>query len=55
MTKATAYHEGIPGHHMQLSVAQQLVACRSSASTARTRYIEGWRSMPEQLGKEVGF
>ena len=37
--EAIAYHEGIPGHHMQLSVAQRSPSCPSSAVTAATRVI----------------
>ena len=55
--EATAYHEGIPGHHMQISVAQQLQGLpkfrlRPMGATA---YVEGWALYAEELGKEVGF
>jgi uncharacterized protein (DUF885 family) len=58
--EATAYHEGIPGHHMQLSIQQQLTDLpkfRQHAGPAggSTAYIEGWALYAEQLGKEVGF
>jgi uncharacterized protein (DUF885 family) len=55
--EATAYHEGIPGHHMQLSVQQQLVGLPKFRlhSLGFTAYIEGWALYAEQLGKEVGF
>jgi uncharacterized protein (DUF885 family) len=54
--EAVAYHEGIPGHHMQLSVAQQLVGLpRFRQHSQNSGYIEGWALYAEQLGKEVGF
>jgi uncharacterized protein (DUF885 family) len=54
--EATAYHEGIPGHHMQLSVAQQLVSLpKFRQHSQNSGYIEGWALYAEQLGKEVGF
>jgi uncharacterized protein (DUF885 family) len=54
--EATAYHEGIPGHHMQQSVAQQLDSLpKFRQHTANSGYIEGWALYAEQLGKEVGF
>jgi uncharacterized protein (DUF885 family) len=54
--EATAYHEGIPGHHMQLSIQQELPELppfRQHASY--TAYIEGWGLYAERLGKDVGF
>jgi uncharacterized protein (DUF885 family) len=54
--EATAYHEGIPGHHMQLSVAQQLEGLpKFRQHSQNSGYIEGWALYAEQLGKEVGF
>jgi uncharacterized protein (DUF885 family) len=55
--EATAYHEGIPGHHMQLSVQQQLTDLPKFRlhSLGFNAYIEGWALYAEQLGKEVGF
>jgi uncharacterized protein (DUF885 family) len=55
--EATAYHEGIPGHHLQLSVQQQLVGLPKFRlhNLGFTAYIEGWALYAEQLGKEVGF
>jgi uncharacterized protein (DUF885 family) len=55
--EATAYHEGIPGHHMQLSVQQQLVGMPKFRlhGLGFNAYIEGWALYAEQLGKEVGF
>lgn len=54
--EATAYHEGIPGHHMQLSVAQSLPDLpKFRRHGGNSGYIEGWALYAEQLGKEVGF
>jgi uncharacterized protein (DUF885 family) len=55
--EAIAYHEGIPGHHMQLSVQQQLTGLPSfrQHGLGFNAYIEGWALYSEQLGKEVGF
>ena len=54
--EAIAYHEGIPGHHMQLSVAQQMTSLpKFRQHIANSGYIEGWALYAEQLGKEVGF
>jgi uncharacterized protein (DUF885 family) len=55
--EAVAYHEGIPGHHMQLSVQQQLTGLPKFRlhGLGFNAYIEGWALYSEQLGKEVGF
>jgi uncharacterized protein (DUF885 family) len=54
--EAIAYHEGIPGHHMQLSVAQQMTSLPKFRQHAgNSGYVEGWALYAEQLGKEVGF
>jgi len=54
--ESTAYHEGSPGHHMQLSIAQtlpELPAFRQNAFYSA--YIEGWALYSERLGKDIGF
>ena len=54
--ESTSYHEGIPGHHMQVSIAQTLPELpdfrRYSSNSA---YAEGWALYSERLGKDVGF
>jgi len=55
--EAIAYHEGVPGHHMQLSVQQQLTGLPKFRlhGLGFNAYSEGWALYAEQLGKEVGF
>ncbi len=55
--EAVAYHEGVPGHHMQLSVAQQLTGLPKFRLHGLyfNAYGEGWALYAEELGKEVGF
>jgi uncharacterized protein (DUF885 family) len=54
--EAVAYHEGIPGHHMQLSIQQTLKGLPEFRKHGgNSAYTEGWALYSEQLGKEVGF
>lgn len=54
--EAMAYHEGIPGHHMQLSIQQELKDIPSFQRFAGfTAYVEGWGLYTEYLPKEMGF
>jgi len=56
LDEAVAYHEGIPGHHMQRSVQQQLKGLpKFRLHTNAPAYTEGWALYAEELGKEVGF
>jgi uncharacterized protein (DUF885 family) len=53
--EGVAYHEGSPGHHMQISIAQEL----ESVPKFRTQlgfnaYVEGWALYSEELAKEMG-
>ena len=51
-----AYHEGIPGHHLQISIAQELTGLPEFRKQAYyTAYTEGWGLYSERLGKEIGF
>ena len=54
--EAVAYHEGIPGHHMQLSIQQTLKELPEFRKHGgNSAYTEGWALYAEELGKEVGF
>ena len=56
LDEAVAYHEGVPGHHDQISVAQQLKGLpRFRLRGFYSAYTEGWALYAEQLGKEIGF
>jgi uncharacterized protein (DUF885 family) len=56
LDEAIAYHEGIPGHHMQQSVAQRLTELpRFRRHEDNSGYVEGWALYAEQLGREIGF
>jgi len=51
-----AYHEGLPGHHLQISIAQELVGIPTFRKyTGYTAYVEGWGLYSERLGKDVGL
>lgn len=54
--EAIAYHEGIPGHHLQFTIAAELPDLPPFRKYAEfTAYSEGWAFYSERLGKEVGF
>lgn len=53
--EAIAYHEGNPGHHMQISIAQELESVPQFRTQERfTVYTEGWALYTEKLAKEMG-
>ncbi|HEY1647452.1 MAG TPA: DUF885 domain-containing protein [Terracidiphilus sp.] len=54
--ESIAYHEGIPGHHLQISIAQELQGIPEFRKFGSyTAYTEGWGLYAERLGKDVGF
>ncbi|RYZ09653.1 MAG: DUF885 domain-containing protein, partial [Alphaproteobacteria bacterium] len=62
MLEDIAYHEGLPGHHMQISIQQELEAETGPNKLPKfrtqygyTAYSEGWGLYSEALSKEMGF
>jgi uncharacterized protein (DUF885 family) len=54
--ESVAYHEGIPGHHLQLSIAQETTGLPEFRKYQDyTAFVEGWALYSERLGKEIGF
>ena len=54
--EALAYHEGIPGHHMQLAIQQELEEVPMFRKFGGyTAYTEGWGLYSEYIPKEMGF
>lgn len=53
--ETTAYHEGVPGHHLQISLAQTLPLPTFRQQAGYNAFMEGWALYAERLGKEVGF
>ncbi len=56
LDEAVAYHEGVPGHHMQISIAQTMEGLpKFRLHGFYSAYAEGWALYSEELGKEIGF
>ncbi len=54
--ESVAYHEGLPGHHLQISIAQELTGLPKFRSYLHyTAYTEGWGLYAEHLGKDIGL
>jgi uncharacterized protein (DUF885 family) len=54
--EAVAYHEGVPGHHLQITIQQSLTGLPEFRKHGgNSAYTEGWGLYAEQLGKEIGF
>ena len=53
--EAIAYHEGIPGHHLQISLAQEMTGLPEFRKYAGyTAFVEGWALYSERLAHEMG-
>ncbi|WP_446741733.1 DUF885 domain-containing protein [Silvibacterium acidisoli] len=54
--ESISYHEGIPGHHLQIAIAQELTGLPEFRKHSYyTAYTEGWALYSERLGKDIGF
>ena len=54
--ESVSYHEGVPGHHLQISIAQELTGLPEFRKYQQyTAFAEGWALYSERLGKEIGF
>ena len=54
--EAVAYHEGVPGHHLQITIEQSLTGLPEFRKHGgNSAYTEGWGLYAEQLGKEIGL
>ena len=53
--EALTYHEAVPGHHFQGTIAQELEVPEFRKTLYHSAYGEGWGLYAESLGKDVGF
>ena len=53
--EALAYHESIPGHHLQLAIAQEVDVPEFRKNALVTVYVEGWGLSTERLADEMGL
>ncbi len=51
----TTFHEGVPGHHLQITLQQQADLPMIRKASGFGAYVEGWALYAEQLAQEMGF
>ena len=56
-TRAIAFHEGLPGHHLQISISQELTGIPEfrKQGSGYNAFVEGWGLYAERLGKDAGL